>query len=373
MENESFGEMFSNIFKNGFKSRSTLTYAIIVPLVILIIIGYIVTMEGVTEPVTIGIVNNDNGIANMNMATSIINELKNQENVSNVVYIDLNEVNSSLKNRSIDGAVIFPENFTMDLAQSDAKLSVVLEGTDSSKSMLIDQAVSSSVTKVAAEVSNTTSPLTLDVTTLYGTGLDFANLFMYRFMALFTFVFSLVIAMQTLNRDKSTGILQKRAASPIKSTFAYTLGLCIFGFIVALIIYAFVIYIMGISVVGGGLDAILVMFLLSLVGTAVGVLFGSATRNGTQSYLLMLILLILQIVFSGLFIEISKFDAYTQLLSYSLPVTYGLDALQSIVIRGFSLTDVGTDITALFISLVVVLIISILGFRFAKKSASSNS
>ncbi|MGB9202128.1 hypothetical protein [Methanobacterium sp.] len=42
MENESFGEMFANILKNGFKRRQTLAIAIVVPIIVLIIIGYIV-------------------------------------------------------------------------------------------------------------------------------------------------------------------------------------------------------------------------------------------------------------------------------------------------------------------------------------------
>lgn len=367
MENESLGEMIVNIFKNGFKNRQTLGIAIVVPIIVLIIIGYIVTMAGTVEPVTIGVVNNDNGIGTINAASSIIDELKGKENVT-VVSVSQDEVNSDLKNRTIDAAVIFPANFTMNLAQKNAQLSVVLEGTNPSKAMLVNQAVSTSVTDVAAKSANITSPLKINVTSLYGTGLNFTNLFMFRFMTLVVLIVSLIIALRTIIEDKKTGIFQRRAASPIKAALAYTLGLCIFGFITALIVLAFVIYIMGLTIVGDVWSASLLMFLIALVGISLGVLINSITRTRTQAFGLLGLIIILQIIFSGLFIAVTKFDYYTQLLSYSLPLTYGLDAMQSVLIRGFTLGDVGTDITALAISIVVILTLSMIGLRIVQKT-----
>lgn len=372
MENESFGGMIANTLKNGFKSRQTLLIAIVAPIIILTIIGYIVTMVGTAEPVTIGVVNNDNGIGTINAASSIINELKGQENVT-VVSISQDEVNNDLKNRVIDAAVIFPANFTMDLAQKNAKLPIVLEGTDSSKSMLVSQAVSTSVTEVAAKSANVTSPLKINVTSLYGTGLNFTNLFMYRFMALFTLIFSLVITLRTILEDKKTGLFQRRAASPIKAALAYTLGLCIFGFIIALIVLAYIVYIMGLTIVGDVWSVTLLMFLIALVGVSLGVLINSITRTRNQAFGLFGLIIVLQIIFSGLFITVTKFGYYTQLLSHSLPLTYGLDAMQSVVVRGFTLADLNTDITALVIIIVIALVLSMIGLKLVQKTGISTT
>jgi ABC-2 type transport system permease protein len=365
MENESFGGMFADILKNGFKRRQTLAITIVAPILALIIIGYIVTMVGTAEPVTIGVINNDNGIGTVNAATSIINELKGQTNVT-VVSINKNDVNNDLKNSKIDAAIIFPANFTMNLAQKNAQLSIELEGTDPSKAMLVNQAVSTSVTDVAAKSNNVTSPLKINVTSLYGTGLNFTNLFMYRFMTLFTFIMPLLLALLAILDDKSTGIFQRRAVSPIKAAFAYSLGLWIFGIIISLIILAYVIFIMGLTIVGDVWNAALLMFLIALVGGSLGVLFASITKTHTQAFGLFGLILVLQIIFSGLFITVTKFGHYTQLLSYSLPLTYGLNAMQSIIIRGFTLTDVGNDITALTIIIIIAIALSMIGLKIQK-------
>jgi ABC-2 type transport system permease protein len=365
MENESFGGMFADILKNGFKRRQTLAITILAPIMALIIIGYIVSMVGTAEPVTIGVVNNDNGIGTVNAATSIINELNGQTNVT-VVSISQNDVNTDIKNSKIDAAVIFPANFTMNLAQKNAQLSIELEGTDPSKAMLVNQAVSTSVTDVASKSANVTSPLKISVTSLYGSGLNFTNLFMYRFMTLFAFIMPLLLVLLAILEDKSTGVFQRRAASPIKAALAYSLGLWIFGMIISLIILAYVTFIMGLTIVGDVWNAALLMFLIALVGGSIGVLFTSITKTNTQAFGLFGLILVLQIIFGGLFITVTKFGHYTQLLSYSLPLTYGLNAMKSVIIRGFTLTDVGTDITALIIIIVIALVLSMIGLKIQK-------
>jgi len=370
MTNENFGQMIANIFKGGFKNRQTLGISIIAPIIVLIIIGYIVTMAGTAEVVTIGVVNNDNGMGPINLASNIIDELKGQDNV-NVVSVSQNDVNNDLKNGKIDAAVIFPSNFTMSLSQMNAQVSVILEGTDPSKSMVINQVISTSISGVAAKTTNSTSPLNINVTSLYGAELDFTNLFMYRFMTLITLVFSLVIALVTIFEDKKTGLFQKRVKSPIKTALSYTFGLSIFGFITALIVLAFVIFIMGMTIVGDVLSAILLMFLIAIVGVSLGVLFTSITRTRIQAFGLFGLVFVLQVIFSGLFVAVNKFDFYTQLLSYSLPLAYGLNAMQSVLIRGFTLSDIGTNIIALVITIIIALVLSIIGLKFVQKDEKS--
>jgi ABC-type multidrug transport system permease subunit len=187
-------------------------------------------------------------------------------------------------------------------------------------------------------------------------------------MTLVTLIVSLFIALRTIFEDKRTGLFQRRAESPIKAALAYTLGLCIFGFLAVLIVLAFVIYIMGLTVVGDVLNATLLMFLIALVGISLEILINSIKRTRNQVFGLLGLIIILQIIFSGLFIALTKFDYYTQLISYSLPLTYGLDAMQSILIRGFTLGDLGIDITALAISIVIALVLSMVGLKVIQKN-----
>ncbi|MFA0834128.1 MAG: ABC transporter permease [Methanobacterium formicicum] len=366
MENDSFTGMIKHVFKNGL-NKQTLGLAIIAPLIIMIIVGYMVTMVGTQDPVKIGVVNYDKGLGNFSASSSIIEELKNQENVS-VVYISQDQITGDLNDKTISAALVFPENFTTDLTRKNAQLNMTLEGTDQTMNILASKAVSTSVTAVAAKTANITQPLTVNVNDLYGTGLDFTDLILYRFMVLITLVLSLIIALVRVLQDKKTDLFSRMSASPIKGVIAYILGLCIFGFLIIPVVLAFLIFIMGATIVGSLTSVVLVMLLISLVGTSLGVLFTSITRTRNQAFGLFAVVLMLQVVFSGLFIPVSRFDQYTQLVSYSLPFTYALDAMKSITIKGFALADVGTDLVALLVILAVAVILSMAGLKLVQKS-----
>lgn len=369
METENFKAMTANILKNGFKNKQTLGLAVVAPIIVLIILGYMVTMAGYTEPVKIGVINNDKGIGNVNAASSIIDELKNQENVT-VVYVNENDVKNDLNDKAITAVLIFPENFTTSLAKKNADLTLELEGTDQTANILVNKAVSTSVSAVAAKTANVTSPLTINVESLYGNGLNFTDLFMYRFMTLVTMILSILLGLFTVLGDKGTEVFKNRVKSPVKTVLAYITGLSIFGLILALIVLAFGIYAMGITVVGNTGSAALLMFLIALTGLSLGVLIASITRTRTQGMGLFGLVLILQIIFSGTFVPVSKFNSLTQLISYSLPLTYSLDAMKSIFVKGFTLGDIGTDITALLIIFVVALVLSMIGLKTVQKSGN---
>jgi ABC-type multidrug transport system permease subunit len=125
---------------------------------------------------------------------------------------------------------------------------------------------------------------------------------------------------------------------------------------------------MGVTIVGDAANAVILMFLIALVGISLGVLAATITRTKTQAFGIFGLIIVLQVIFSGLFIPVTRFDYYTQLLSYSLPLTYGLDAMKSVLIRGFTLGDVGTDITALAVIFVVALVLSMIGLKTVQKS-----
>lgn len=366
MENDSFIAMVKRILSNGFKNKQILGVAIIAPILIMIVLGYMVTMAGVQDPVKIGVVNNDQGMGNIKASSSIIEELKGQTNVT-VVEINQDDITRDLNDKTITAALVFPENFTVDLARENAEVTLVLEGTDQAMNIMASRAVSTSVASVAARSANITQPLNVNLDNLYGDGLDFTDLFMYRFMVLVTLILSMIVALTAVIKDKGTDYFQGMLEYPVKSTLAYILGLCLFGFIIVSIILAFLIYIMGVTIVGSVIDAVLLMFLISLVGISLGILCTSITRKKTQAFGIFGLLLVLQVMFSGLFIPVSRFDYYTQLISYSLPLTYALDAMKDITIRGFVLGDVGIDITALLVILIVTLLISVIGLKAVQK------
>ena len=370
MENEGFGSMLANVIKNGFKRKVPIGMAVFGPIIIMIVLGYMVTIAGTADTVDIGVVNHDQGLGNVNAASSIIDELKGQDNV-NVTSINQNEINSDFKDRSIDAAIVFPENFTMDLAMKKTpEVLLQVEGTDQVKSALVNRALLNSTMAVAAKSGNTVMPLKISSESFYGEGLSFTNLFIYHIMALVTLLISTIIGLFTVLRDKNSSKFSKMFLSPVKAVAAYIVGLSIFAFIAALMVLAYVIYVMGITIVGDIGSTVLIMLLIALAGVSLGILAAAVTRTEKQTLGLFGLIIILQVLFGGLFIAVARFDYYIQLLSYCLPLTYGLDAMQSVVIKGFSLGDVGTDLLAISTIIIAALVLSVIGLKIGQNKST---
>jgi ABC-type multidrug transport system permease subunit len=364
--------MTADVIKNGFKTKNPLGMAIFGPVIIMIVLGYMVTMAGTVDTVNIGVVNNDLGMGNLTFSSKIIDELKNQDNV-NVKSINQSNINGDFKEGTVDAVLVFPENFTRDLAiKNNTEVSLQVEGTDQIKTAMVNRAIINSTSEMASKSGNAVIPLTINTKSFYGTGLDFTNLFIYRIMSLVTLLLSAVIALFIILGDKNNKRFGKISSSPIKIVTSYISGISVFAFIVPLIILIYSIYVMGITIVGNIVNVALLMLLIALVGVSLGVLAATITKTERQAFGVFGLIIISQVLFSGLLVPISRFDYYVELLSYSLPLTYGLDAMKSIVLRGFSLADVGIDLVALSMIIIVATILAIIGLKLRQKKVNKD-
>ena len=370
MKNDSFGRMILNVIKNGFKARTPIGMAIVGPIIIMIVLGYMITIAGTTDTVNIGVVNQDQGLGNVNAASNLIGELKGQDNV-NIISISQNEIGSDFKKGTIDAALVFPENFTRALAvNKNAEVSLQVEGTDQMKTALVNRAILNSTMEMAAKSGSATIPLTINSESFYGAGLDFLNLFIYHIMALVTLLISTIIALFVILGDKNSNRFSRMSVSPVKAAIAYILGISVFAFVAALMILAYAVYIMGISIVGDIGSVVAVMLLIALAGVSLGVFAATIARTERQAFGLFGLIIILQVLFGGLFIPVARFDYYVQLVSYSLPLTYGLDAMEGVVIKGFGLGDVGTDLVAISAIIVAALVLSVIGLKIRQNQGT---
>lgn len=368
MKDNNFLFMFTDVVKNGVKNKTSLGIAVIGPIVVMIILGYIITMAGTADTLNIGVVDQDQGLRNISVASKITEELKNQDDV-NVISINLDDVNNSFKDRTIDAVLVFPENFTVNVAlNKSTDILLIAEGTDQTKTALVNKAVLTSAMEVASQSGSTAMSVEIKNETYYARDLGFVDLFIYRVMALDTMLLSMIIALFTILDDKRRNRFKRMSSSPVKAAIAYTLGCSVFAVIIVPIVLSYVIYVMGVTIIGDVVSVALILLLMALLGVSLGVLAAALARTERQAFGLLALFAVLQVLFSGMLVPVARFDYYVQWISYILPLTYGLDALKSVMIRGFSLGDVSMDLLAIFIIIIAAVILSAIGLRAGNNS-----
>ena len=127
----------------------------------------------------------------------------------------------------------------------------------------------------------------------------------------------------------------------------YLLGFIPFAIVQSIVIVTFTVLVLQIDYKGNLWD--IVILLVALIGVAVnlGIFISIFAKNEFQITQFIPIVLSPQIFLSGIILPIEQMPSYFQAISRIMPLRYGVSGLQSIMLRGESLSDIIGDVAIL--------------------------
>lgn len=199
-----------------------------------------------------------------------------------------------------------------------------------------------------------------EVTLLYGAEdyeqFDFLAPSMMGFI-IFFLVF--LLAGIAFLRERISGTMDRILVSSLRRgqlVAGYFLGFGLFAALQTVVIQAFLVYVLKIP---SGENVLLVLLInLPIAGASLsmGTLFSAFARNEFQLFQFIPIVIIPQVMFCGLF-NLRETPLALQYLAKIFPLTYGADALRSVMLKNAGFADVWPDLavllgfTALFFAL----------------------
>ena len=185
------------------------------------------------------------------------------------------------------------------------------------------------------------------------------------FIGIFLFVFVFLTSGMSLVNERSAGTMERFLATPVRPPQVLGGYLVGFGLLAALqstVVLWFALNVIGFPNEGSIVLIVAVVVLLALASVSLGLLVSGLASSAFQVIQLMLVFVVPQVLLSGLF-DLSSAPQWLQVLGRCFPVTYGVDALRSIMLRGASLETIWPDlaIVAGFVALFFVL--ASIGFR----------
>jgi ABC-2 type transport system permease protein len=103
--------------------------------------------------------------------------------------------------------------------------------------------------------------------------------------------------------------------------------------------------------------------LLTVVSVNLGIFVSTFARNEFQVVQFIPIVLAPQIFLSGVILPVDQLPGYFQAASDVLPLTYAVDGLKEIMLRGQTLTDIGGELAVLGGFAVVLLVLAAVTVR----------
>jgi ABC-2 type transport system permease protein len=371
------------VIRQVIRDRRTVALIVFAPLLILTL-GAIL-FRSKPGPIPLGVVNEDRGIASpvggtIDLGQRVTDELAAGDTFT-VVSLSGQEVEDRLRDGTVQGAIVFPEDFTAQfLKDRQAVLDLRLEGSNPARSMAISAQVTQAAMRSLASLAGAAMgapagaqagegklPVTLQETYLFGgeefDTMDYVAPVYVAFLAMF-FVF--LLACVAFLRERSQGTMERLAATPAtraEIVLGYMLGLGLFAVIQVAVILFFTIWVLGIHHLGSLALMLVVIVLLAIVGVDMGILASAFARTEFQVIQFIPLVIIPQVLLAGTFFAVPDLPAYLRPLAYLMPLYYANRALRDVMLKGWGLAEIWPNLAILAGFIVVLVVLSALMMR----------
>jgi ABC-2 type transport system permease protein len=339
----------------GFRrDRRTVALVFGVPIVILSLFWYL--MRGGGAHPGVGVVNLDSGP----LGQQVTQRLLDSDDVAASTMSE-SEARDRLADGRIAGYILFPTDFSARASQQrDVAPEVRLEGTQPS----LNGAVLNALSKAMSEAVSGAGPR-LDVRVSYlhgGSGLDTLDYFGAAFIGLVVFFIVYVITSIAFLRERSQGTLERLMATPLRRAeivVGYMVGFGAVALLQALIVLVYALYVIRIQNAGSVWLLFVFDALLAIGAVNLGIFFSTFARNEFQAVQFIPLVIVPQVLLSGIVFPVNTEPGLLQPVSNILPLTYAVYGMRDVMLKGAGLASPGVvldlGVGALFAAVAIAL------------------
>ena len=367
------------------RSKLRLIMLVLMPLFMMVMVGFIFPSGSSISDTSIALVNNDAG----SLGSSFVASLETINNKTGMMDLrsaqDYDDVKTQLQNSDISGGIIIPENFSADIrAGKQGLITIVIDQSNPQLSVTIQSVLSKTIEAMGKQmaISNLNTRYNVSITTatamitpyvIESKGIVPGESNYFQFVAPGIIAMVVMMALMTglphaISYEKDMGTLDGMLAAPINrlsiilgKVMAQTVRGMIQGFII--LILAVVLF--GVVIQGNILLVIFLVLLTVFSFVGLGILITSFTENEETATMVMMTLMFPMMFLSGVFFPLQQMPWYMQGIANFLPLTYATTALRKVMVLGADLTAVGTDVLILLTFGIVLLAIAVPMFQRA--------
>jgi ABC-2 type transport system permease protein len=181
------------------------------------------------------------------------------------------------------------------------------------------------------------SPFRSEAKGIAGVTLDITDFFAPAVLALLLQHVAITFGALSIVGERQTGTVELFRVSPISPAEVLVgkyASYMLFGGILALILTLLVQFALGVPMLGNWIYYAVVVALVLFASLGVGFVISLLSQTDSQAVQLAMLVLLASVFFSGFFMALYLFWPVVRIVSWALPVTYGIQLLQSIMLRG---------------------------------------
>jgi ABC-2 type transport system permease protein len=356
----------------GFKhDKRSIGLMIIAPLVAMSVFG--IAFGGEVSNIPVVVVNQDEGGPSpvpggedVFLSELILDNI--DEEVLVIEYMDdVAKALDKVKAGEVWAVIHFPRNYTEAL----------VEGGPSTINVRADMSNTQIYTAILLELRNALEavmedvghqpPVNVDTSDpVYGEGAEFSDFLIPGVIAFAIFLLTTLLTLLTFTTERVNKTLDRVLVTPVTEAeivLGYAVAFALIGTGQSIILISWGIIGFDIMIVGNVAIAILIAALLAIASMAFGILLSAAARTETQATQMIPLIVLPVFLLSGIFWPMEAIPAWLRPASYALPPTYAVEALRSIMIRGWGLSEIWPHVLALLVFIGLFLALATMSLR----------
>lgn len=365
------------------RNRMSLAALFMMPLLFLVMFGFIFPSGNTQQNMAMGVVDLDHGQGSNAFISQLgaVNSYSHAMALTNFSSVD--EAQTQIKEGKLYGTFIIPPGFSDNLTHGKTGTFIVyLDNSNPQSSMQLQQVLSSTLSNMnnmqakanVMNISGSTiqsaqaviSPYNASLETTIPGQTNYFNFLAPGLMIMIVMMSVMTGIPEAISKEKEIGTFDGMLSAPISQIsviIGKTAALCIRGLIQCVIILAIAMVLFGVTFNG----SILLAFFMLLLGifsfVGIGILAISMSGDQASSTMIVNLLMFPMMFLGGIFYPIQQMPWFMQDISQVIPLTYAADAMRKIMLLNAGIGDVLTQIVILVVFGIVTMAIAVPLFR----------
>ncbi|NVO01457.1 MAG: ABC transporter permease [Bacteroidetes bacterium] len=353
-------------FYHIFRDVRTMAILFGIPIVQLLLFGFVITNEIKDAKIAIFDQSKDNITQKLSQKILSSGYFLLEKNLNNY-----NEINQSFKEGNIKLVIVFEKDFAKHLEKErKANLQIISDASEPNTANILVNYTIAITNDFLKEINpNAKVPLQIipEVRMLYNPDLKGVFMFVPGIMAMLLMLISAMMTSISITREKETGTMEVLLVSPLKPIqiiVGKVVPYVFLSFINAVVILILGKFVFGVPINGSILLLLGESVLYILTALSLGIMISTLTKTQQTAMLIsMLVLMLPSILLSGFIFPIENMPTPLQFICQIMPPKWFIIIIKNIMLKGVGFAYVWKETLILFGMMVFFILVSVKKFK----------
>jgi ABC-2 type transport system permease protein len=351
-------------FYHIFRDIRSLMIIILMPLMMMIIFGYAITLD--VKHIPIAVLDDDNSA----LSRELVQHFLAQDYFRFISYLNTgSEIEQGFQNRHYRAVLVIPVDFSVQYRTADNPVvQLIIDGSESNTGMLINNYASMIIADFNFLNNEALqAPVAIEPRVWYNEDMLSAAFFVPGLVALILILISALLTSITIAREKETGTMEQILVAPIhplEIMLGKVIPYIFLAFTDGLIILGVAYFWFQVPFEGSFITLLSMMVVYVFTALCIGIFISTIAQ--TQQVAMMatiLATLMPTVLLSGFIFPLDSLIPLLQFISYAIPARYFLVIIRAVMLKGTGWAYLWPQVAALFAIGCFILLVSTKKFK----------